>query len=192
MPVENPINVGKSTLMRYLSRADVYIKNELFATIDSTVRRVQTDNLTFLLTDTVGFIRKLPELLVDSFKSTLDEVREADILLHVADISHPACQEQIGIVKNMLSEIGAEHIPTLLVYNKIDLLQPEELQNRSYQQADQESASSDEYGHEVYISVEKNENLQNLHELLAIMISQKQLHLYSFRVPTMIFDYRRI
>ncbi|NIJ55186.1 GTPase HflX [Dyadobacter arcticus] len=183
-------NVGKSTLMRHLSKADVYIKNELFATVDSTVRNVQIDNLSFLLTDTVGFIRKLPELLIDSFKSTLDEVREADILLHVADISHPACEEQIAVVQKTLAEIGADQIATLLIYNKTDLLKPEELEGRDRQQPTEPSAAATgEYGNEVFISVEKGYNMQNMHKMLAAMILEKQLHMYAYKPPVLIFNH---
>ena len=114
-------NVGKSTLMNMLSKSDVFEENKLFATLDTTVRKVAIGNLPFLLTDTVGFIRKLPHSLVESFKSTLDEVREADILLHVVDISHGGFQEQIKVVNQTLREIGAGDTPTYVVFNKIDL-----------------------------------------------------------------------
>lgn len=113
-------NVGKSTLMNVLSKSDVFAENKLFATLDTTVRKVIIDNLPFLLTDTVGFIRKLPHDLVESFKSTLDEVRESDLLLHVVDISHVGFEEQIDVVKNTLSELGAEDKPSILIFNKID------------------------------------------------------------------------
>ena len=113
-------NVGKSTLMNLLSKSDVFAENKLFATLDTTVRKVVIGNLPFLLTDTVGFIRKLPHGLVESFKSTLDEVCEADLLLHVVDISHPNYEEQIEAVNRTLEEIGAMDKPTLLVFNKID------------------------------------------------------------------------
>ena len=113
-------NVGKSTLMTLLSKSEVFVENKLFATLDTTVRRVIIDDLTFLLSDTVGFIRKLPVQLVESFKSTLDEVREADVLIHVVDISHPNCEEQINIVNRTLHDIGAANKPVLMVFNKID------------------------------------------------------------------------
>ena len=113
-------NVGKSTLMNLLSKSDVFAENKLFATLDTTVRKVVLGNLPFLLTDTVGFIRKLPHSLVESFKSTLDEVCEADLLLHVVDISHPDYEEQINAVNRTLEEIGAADKPTILVFNKID------------------------------------------------------------------------
>lgn len=113
-------NVGKSTLMNLLSKSDVFAENKLFATLDTTVRKVIIDNLPFLLSDTVGFIRKLPTDLVESFKSTLDEVREADLLLHVVDISHPGFEEQIEIVNKTLADIGGAGKPCILIFNKID------------------------------------------------------------------------
>ena len=113
-------NVGKSTLMNLLSKSDVFAENKLFATLDTTVRKVIIDNLPFLLSDTVGFIRKLPTDLVDSFKSTLDEVREADLLLHVVDISHPDFEEQIKVVDNTLKDLGCADKPSMIIFNKID------------------------------------------------------------------------
>ena len=113
-------NVGKSTLMNLLAKSDVFAENKLFATLDTTVRKMVIDNLPFLLADTVGFIRKLPTDLVDSFKSTLDEVREADLLVHVVDISHPDFEEQITVVEKTLAELGCAEKPMMLVFNKID------------------------------------------------------------------------
>jgi GTP-binding protein HflX len=113
-------NVGKSTIMNVLSKSDLFAENKLFATLDTTVRKVVIETQPFLLSDTVGFIRKLPHSLIESFKSTLDEVREADILVHVADISHPGFEEQINIVKQTLSDIKASDKPTIMVFNKID------------------------------------------------------------------------
>ena len=113
-------NVGKSTLMNLLSKSEVFAENKLFATLDTTVRKVVVENLPFLLADTVGFIRKLPTDLVDSFKSTLDEVREADLLLHVVDISHPDFEEQIKVVEKTLQELGAADKPSMIIFNKID------------------------------------------------------------------------
>ena len=113
-------NVGKSTLMNLVSKSEVFAENKLFATLDTTVRKVVFDNLPFLLSDTVGFIRKLPTELIESFKSTLDEVREADLLVHVVDISHPGFEEQIAVVKQTLQDIGAGDKPVYLVFNKID------------------------------------------------------------------------
>lgn len=117
-------NVGKSTLMNVISKSDVFAENKLFATLDTTVRKVVVKNLPFLLSDTVGFIRKLPTQLVDSFKSTLDEVRESDLLLHVVDISHPSFEEHISSVNKILEEIQALDKPTLMVFNKIDAYIP--------------------------------------------------------------------
>lgn len=113
-------NAGKSTLMNVLSKSAVFAENKLFATLDTTVRKVVIENVPFLLSDTVGFINKLPHQLVESFKSTLDEVREADILLHVVDISHPNYEEQVAVVKQTLKEIGCAEKPTVMVFNKID------------------------------------------------------------------------
>jgi len=113
-------NVGKSTVMNLLSKSDVFAENKLFATLDTTVRKVVIHDLPFLLSDTVGFIRKLPHTLVESFKSTLDEVREADILVHIVDISHPAFEEQIEVVNQTLTDIGASDKPVIMLFNKID------------------------------------------------------------------------
>lgn len=113
-------NVGKSTLMNLLAKSDVFAENKLFATLDTTVRKIVIENVPFLLSDTVGFIRKLPHQLVESFKSTLDEVREADILLHVVDISHPQFEDQIKVVKQTLQEIGVGEKPTFMIFNKMD------------------------------------------------------------------------
>jgi GTP-binding protein HflX len=118
-------NVGKSTLMNILSKRDVFAENKLFATLDTTTSKVVFENTPFLLSDTVGFIRKLPHHLVESFKSTLDEVREADILLHVVDISHPNYEEQIGVVNKTLQELNAFDKPILTIFNKMDLYEKE-------------------------------------------------------------------
>jgi GTP-binding protein HflX len=121
-------NVGKSTLMNVISKSDVFAENKLFATLDTTVRKVVIGNLPFLLTDTVGFIRKLPTQLVESFKSTLDEVREADLLLHVVDISHASFEHHIDSVNKILEEIGSADKPTIMVFNKIDAYEAEEIE----------------------------------------------------------------
>ncbi len=121
-------NVGKSTLMNVISKSDVFAENKLFATLDTTVRKVVIRNLPFLLTDTVGFIRKLPTQLVESFKSTLDEVREADLLLHVVDISHPNFEEHIASVKQILDEIESADKPSIMIFNKIDAYEQEEIE----------------------------------------------------------------
>ncbi|WP_020532465.1 GTPase HflX [Flexithrix dorotheae] len=119
-------NVGKSTIMRALAKADVFAENKLFATVDSTVRKIVLNNIPFLLTDTVGFIRKLPTTLIESFKSTLDEIVEADLLLHVVDISHDSFEEHIEVVNKTLMEINAQDKPTLMIFNKIDLFKNKE------------------------------------------------------------------
>lgn len=115
-------NVGKSTLMNLMSKSDVFAENKLFATLDTTVRKVVIQNIPFLLSDTVGFIRKLPHMLVESFKSTLDEVREADLLLHVVDISHPNFEDHYRVVNETLAELKSNDKPTIVVFNKIDAL----------------------------------------------------------------------
>ncbi|MEK6479939.1 GTPase HflX [Catalinimonas sp. 4WD22] len=145
-------NVGKSTLMRLLSKSEVFAENKLFATVDSTVRKVVIGRIPFLLTDTVGFIRKLPHALIECFKSTLDEIREADVLLHVVDASHPSFEEQISVVKSTLTEIGVSDKPTLLVFNKVDKLMKE---------ADQPSVN----GHDISENGEVAETVENVEEI---------------------------
>ena len=167
-------NVGKSTLMNLLSKSDVFAENKLFATLDTTVRKVVIGNLPFLLTDTVGFIRKLPTQLVESFKSTLDEVVEADLLLHVVDISHPDYEEQIAAVNRTLEDIGAIDKPTILVFNKIDAytyiekdeddLTPMTRANWSLEML-QESWMSKQ-GNTIFISAANKENIDSLRNLM--------------------------
>ncbi len=177
-------NVGKSTLMNLLSKSDVFAENKLFATLDTTVRKVVIDNLPFLLTDTVGFIRKLPHGLVESFKSTLDEVCEADLLLHVVDISHPNYEEQIQAVNKTLEEIGALDKPTILVFNKIDNytyiqkdeddLTPMTKANWSLEML-QESWMAKQNEHDtIFISAVNKENIDRLRTLMYERI--KQIH----------------
>jgi GTP-binding protein HflX len=120
-------NVGKSTLMNAVAKSEVFAEDKLFATLDTTVRKVVIQNLPFLLTDTVGFIRKLPTQLVESFKSTLDEVRESDLLLHVVDIAHESFEDHIAAVEKILEEIKASNKPTIMVFNKIDAYKPQEI-----------------------------------------------------------------
>ncbi len=115
-------NVGKSTLMSLMSKSDVFAENKLFATLDTTVRKVVIDNLPFLLSDTVGFIRKLPTQLIESFKSTLDETRESDMLIHVIDVSHPQFDDHMAVVERTLADIGSDNKPTMVLFNKVDLL----------------------------------------------------------------------
>ena len=148
-------NVGKSTLMQRLSKADVFAENQLFATVDSTVRKVVIGTIPFLLTDTVGFIRKLPHTLIECFKSTLDEVREADVLLHVVDVSHPSFEEQIEIVNHTLVEIGAADKPTILVFNKIDRLMHRE---NGHASNGQQVAEHTEVGEPTPMTLEQLEN----------------------------------
>ena len=131
-------NVGKSTLMNLLSKSDVFAENKLFATLDTTVRKVVIDNMPMLLTDTVGFIRKLPQQLMESFKSTLDEVREADLLIHVLDISHPSFEDHFHVVNETLNEIDKTEKPTILVFNKIDAYHAPELEELEEDQSSME------------------------------------------------------
>lgn len=137
-------NVGKSTVMNLMSKSDVFAENKLFATLDTTVRKVVIDNLPFLLTDTVGFIRKLPHSLVESFKSTLDEVRESDLLVHIVDISHSDFEDQIKVVNQTLGEIGANNKPTILLFNKIDAYQYIEKEADDLTDATKENMSLDD------------------------------------------------
>jgi GTP-binding protein HflX len=180
--------------MTKLAKADVFAENKLFATVDSTVRKVVWDGIPFLLTDTVGFIRKLPTLLIESFKSTLDEVREADVLLHVVDISHPNFEEQIEVVQGILNEMGAGDKPTILVFNKIDLYKVEDVFF--------EGAAVDEDGNPeltkmervtrflkqshwqtntpktVFISAEQRSNLAELREMVMEIIKEKHFQIF--------------
>ncbi|MGE0771515.1 MAG: GTPase HflX [Cyclobacteriaceae bacterium] len=169
-------NVGKSTLMNVLSKSNVKAENKLFATVDSTVRKVTIGNLPFLLSDTVGFIRKLPHHLIESFKSTLDEVREADLLLHVVDVAHPYHHNHIDVVTLTLNEIGAGTIPTILVLNKVDLLQKENPDIN----IDEMKGYYRELGFEnlVFISAAEGENLEVLKKLLFEEVKKKHLKIY--------------
>jgi len=168
-------NVGKSTLMNLLSKSEVFAENKLFATLDTTVRKVIIDNLPFLLTDTVGFIRKLPHNLIESFKSTLDEVREADLLLHIVDISHPNFEEQLQIVQQTLQEIDPQEKPTVLIFNKTDAFSYTPKEEDDLLPATRENISLDELKatwiskmHEncIFISAKQKHNIDNLKELL--------------------------
>lgn len=169
-------NVGKSTIMNLLSKSDVKAENKLFATVDATVRKVVIDGIPFLLSDTVGFIRKLPHHLIESFKSTLDEVREADLLLHVVDIAHPFHDNQIEVVKHTLVDIGAGAIPTILVLNKIDLLRgddgPVDLKGLQgyYRQHGFEQV--------VFISATSKENITALRDMIFEMVKKKHSAIY--------------
>ncbi|MGI6046825.1 MAG: GTPase HflX [Petrimonas sp.] len=180
-------NVGKSTLMNLLSKSEVFAENKLFATLDTTVRKVTIENLPFLLTDTVGFIRKLPTNLIESFKSTLDEVREADILLHVVDISHPAFEEQIQIVEKTLYEIDKTEKPTIIVFNKIDAfsfvekdeddLTPRKRENITLEELKQ-SWMSKLKDSAIFISAKEKENIDELKSL--IYEKAKEIHIQRF------------
>ncbi|CAN5360266.1 GTPase HflX [soil metagenome] len=176
-------NVGKSTIMNLLSKSDVFAENKLFATLDTTVRKVVYDQVPFLLSDTVGFIRKLPHDLVESFKSTLDEVREADILLHVVDISHPKFEEQLQVVNEMLVELKASEKPILLVFNKIDAYTFTEKEEDDLTPATQENVSLEELKRTwigklqtdcVFISATSKINVAELRTKLTEMV--KELH----------------
>lgn len=182
-------NVGKSTLMRRLAKTDVFAENKLFATIDSTVRKVVLGNIPFLLTDTVGFIRKLPTTLVESFKSTLDEIREADILLHVIDISHGAFEEQIEVVNETLAEIGVSDKPTVIVFNKLDKFQPESEEGLDDHLATEEDLKANlqrlkesylgkNTENVVFISATKKENLDELREVMLKLVAEKHFVIY--------------
>ena len=188
-------NVGKSTLMNLLSKSDVFAENKLFATLDTTVRKITIRNVPLLLADTVGFIRKLPTHLVESFKSTLDEVREADVILHVVDISHPHFEEQIQVVNETLSQLLTTPKPTITVFNKIDAftfepkaeddLTPVERQNYSLDDLKQMWMSK-QGGETVYISARNKENIEELKEKLYAIV--KEIH--SARFPFNDFLYQ--
>jgi GTP-binding protein HflX len=171
-------NVGKSTLMKLISKSDVFAENKLFATVDSTVRKIVLEGIPFLLTDTVGFIRKLPHTLIECFKSTLDEVREADILLHVIDISHPSFEEQISIVNSTLAEIGAADKPTILVFNKIDQFRNRESEDNAEMDLEQLKATylNRRDSKSVFISAI---NKKNIHELKAKLMEEVEKKHYS-------------
>ncbi|MDR6195606.1 GTPase HflX [Siphonobacter sp. SORGH_AS_0500] len=178
-------NVGKSTLMRRLAKAEVFAENKLFATVDSTVRKVTIENIPFLLTDTVGFIRKLPTMLIESFKSTLDEVREADILLHVVDVSHSSYEEHIEVVNQILSEIGAADKPVILVFNKIDLYKPSpelefEAQEGNFSPIEflKNSYLDTEKPKAIFISAEKKENIDELRQSLLNLVKDKHFQIF--------------
>lgn len=162
-------NVGKSTLMNLLTKGDIYAKDELFATVDATVRKVVWNTIPFLLSDTVGFIRKLPHNLIESFKSTLDEVREADILLHVTDVAHPQYEDHIKIVEETLEELGVADKNTIMVYNKIDKLPADEIERIQSATAQKQA---------VYISATAKENIAELKSVIYNFVKEKHLQIY--------------
>ena len=179
-------NVGKSTIMNRLSKSEVFAENKLFATLDTTVRKVVIGNLPFLLSDTVGFIRKLPHQLVESFKSTLDEVREADILLHVVDISHPNFEEQIDIVHKTLDEINAADKPSVMVFNKVDAFTYEKKDEDDLTPATKSNISLEEWkrtwmaksGDSIFISALQKDNFDAFRDKLYEMA--KEIHAKRF------------
>ena len=182
-------NVGKSTMMNLLSKSDVFAENKLFATLDTTVRKVVVDNLPFLLADTVGFIRKLPTDLVDSFKSTLDEVREADMLVHVVDISHTDFEEQIDVVNNTLKELGAADKPQMVVFNKIDTYSWVEKEEDDLTPPTRENITLDELEKTwmakmnddcIFISAKKKVNVDLLRERLYAKVRQLHVQKYPY------------
>lgn len=182
-------NVGKSTLMNLLSKSEVFAENKLFATLDTTVRKVVIDNLPFLLADTVGFIRKLPTDLVDSFKSTLDEVREADLLLHVVDISHPDFEEQIRVVDNTLRELDAADKPTMIVFNKTDQYKWVEKAPDDLTPSTQENLSLEDLKRTwmaklnencVFISARQKQNIDEFREMLYKAVRQLHVQKYPY------------
>lgn len=181
-------NVGKSTLMNVISKSDVFAENKLFATLDTTVRKVVIKNLPFLVSDTVGFIRKLPTQLVESFKSTLDEVREADLLLHVVDISHPSFEDHVVSVEKILGEINASDKPCVMVFNKIDSYNPEviddddlitEKTKAHYTLEDwKQTWMNKEKGEAIFISALKKNNLEEFKKIVYDKV--KELHIKRF------------
>ncbi len=182
-------NVGKSTLMNLLSKSDVFAENKLFATLDTTVRKVVFENLPFLLSDTVGFIRKLPHHLVESFKSTLDEIRETDLLLHVVDISHPDFEEQIAVVNQTLAELNAADKPMILLFNKIDNysciekeeddLSPKEKCNITLDELKQSWMSKNNQK-VLFISAKTKENIDELKMVLYEEIKKLHIQIYPY------------
>ncbi|MBO5061561.1 MAG: GTPase HflX [Prevotella sp.] len=182
-------NVGKSTIMNLLSKSEVFAENKLFATLDTTVRKMVIDNLPFLIADTVGFIRKLPTDLVDSFKSTLDEVREADLLVHVVDISHPDFEEQINVVEKTLGELGCSDKPSMIVFNKIDAYTWVEKEPDDLTPQTKENVTLDELRRTwmakmddscLFISAREKENIDELREVLYKRVRELHVQKYPY------------
>ena len=182
-------NVGKSTIMNLLAKSDVFAENKLFATLDTTVRKVVIENVPFLLSDTVGFIRKLPTQLVEAFKSTLDEVREADILLHVVDISHPGFEEQMEVVEKTLRDIGASNKPVFVIFNKIDAYEYEEYDEFSLEPKTAENYSLEELKNSwiaqdktpcIFISAKERINIDKLRNDIYKMVAEIHAGRYPF------------
>ena len=188
-------NVGKSTLMNLLSKSEVFAENKLFATLDTTVRKVIIDNLPFLLSDTVGFIRKLPTDLVDSFKSTLDEVREADLLLHVVDISHPDFEDQIRVVEKTLADLDCSDKPSMIIFNKVDAYSWVEKEEDDLTPVKRENISLPDMmntwmaklgGDCIFISAREKTNIDSLREILYARV--KQLHVQKYPYNDFLFE----
>ena len=182
-------NVGKSTLMNLLAKSDVFAENKLFATLDTTVRKVIIENLPFLLSDTVGFIRKLPTDLVDSFKSTLDEVREADLLVHVVDISHPDFEEQIQVVEKTIADLGAGGKPSMIVFNKVDAYTYVEKAEDDLTPKTKENITLEELMHTwmaklndncIFISAREKTNIEQFRELLYKKVRELHVQKYPY------------
>ncbi len=184
-------NVGKSTLMNILSKSEVFAENKLFATLDTTVRKVVLGTMPFLLSDTVGFIRKLPHHLIESFKSTLDEVREADVILHVVDIAHPQYEDHIASVTRTLKDLDALTKPTLMVYNKIDLYREKYFDAYLEEQTKEEILGElkenlvNNYDHEaIFVSAIKKENISELRGLIKIKVEEQYAVRYPYQTKT--------
>ncbi|HOY08177.1 MAG TPA: GTPase HflX [Saprospiraceae bacterium] len=181
-------NVGKSTLMNLMSKSEVLAENKLFATLDTTVRKVVFGAMPFLLSDTVGFIRKLPHHLVESFKSTLDEVRECDILLHVVDVAHPQFEDQVKTVQKTLEELGAADKPTLMVFNKIELYRSRyfddllDAATRKELEAEMKERLRNDYGENIFISAITKEGIDELRERMARLIKETYVIRYPHQV----------
>ncbi|MBR3479483.1 MAG: GTPase HflX [Prevotella sp.] len=182
-------NVGKSTMMNLLSKSEVFAENKLFATLDTTVRKVTIDNLPFLLADTVGFIRKLPSDLVESFKSTLDEVREADLLVHVVDISHPGFEEQIKVVEQTLAELGCQETPSMVVFNKVDAYHWTPQDEDDLTEPTRENISLDDLkrtwmarlnGDCLFISAKQKQNIDELRRVLYQRVRELHVQKYPY------------
>lgn len=188
-------NVGKSTLMNLLAKSDVFAENKLFATLDTTVRKMVIENLPFLLADTVGFIRKLPTDLVDSFKSTLDEVREADLLLHVVDISHPDFEEQISVVENTLKDLGCAEKPSMIVFNKIDAYRWVDKAPDDLTPPTRENVTLDELRRTwmaklgddcIFISAREKQNIDELRDVMYKRV--RELHVQKYPYNDFLYD----
>ncbi|MBL7803274.1 MAG: GTPase HflX [Saprospiraceae bacterium] len=183
-------NVGKSTLMNLISKSTVLEENKLFATLDTTVRKVVFGTMPFLLSDTVGFIRKLPHHLVESFKSTLDEVRESDLLLHVVDLAHPQCEDHIRTVQSTLKDIGAADKPTLMVFNKIDLYRERffddllDAATRRELEAELRERLRNTFGENVFISARSREGIEELRERMTRLIKEAYVIRYPHQVKS--------